>query len=1510
MKKSKLRILLSTSLIIALATTATLVATSLKSKFKRRQYEQEDNIDKLKEKFNRSKSKLDNLIKSNEAKDVDKQPETDIFNNTNLTNKDLIKDIESKTKTIEDAIESLTKKINDKKNQKDNLLKDFNNAKKKLQDLIDSQDGQKVDTSKANQSLQNNNVDASSTSDQIVNATNEIKKATQDLQKLIDAAKEQATQDFNSKKQQLDNLIKSNEANDVDKQEETNIFNNTNLTGNDLIKDIESKTKTIEDAIESLTKKINDKKDNLLKDFNDAKKQLKDLIDSQDGQKVDTSKANQSLQNNNVDTSSTTDQIVNATNEIKKATQNLQKLIDAAKEQAKQDFNSKKQQLDNLIKSNEAKDVDKQAETDIFNNTNLTNKDLIKDIESKTKTIEDAIESLTKKINDKKDDLLKDFNDAKKKLQDLINSQDGQKVDTSKANQSLQNNNVDASSTSDQIINATTEIKKATQDLQKLIDAAKEQAKQDFNSKKQQLDDLIKSNEAKDVDKQQETDIFNNTNLTGQDLIKDIESKTKTIEDAIESLTKKINDKKDSLLNDFNDAKKKLQDLIDSQDGQKVDTSKANQSLQNNNVDASSTVDQIVNATNEIKKATQDLQKLIDAAKEKAKQDFNSKKQQLDKLIKSNDANDVDKQEETNIFNNTNLTGNDLIKDIESKTKTIEDAIESLTKKINDKKDNLLKDFNDAKKQLKDLIDSQNGQKVDTSKANQSLQNNNADASSTTDQIINVTNEIKKATQDLQKLIDAAKEQAKQDFNSKKQQLDKLIKSNDANDVDKQPETNIFNNTNLAGNDLIKDIESKTKTIEDAIESLTKKINDKKNQKDSLLKDFNEAKKQLEDLINSQDGQKVDTSKANQSLQNNNIDASSTTDQIINATTEIKKATQDLQKLIDAAKDKAKQDFNSKKQQLDDLIKSNEAKDVDKQPETDIFNNTNLTGNDLIKDIESKTKTIEDAIESLTKKINDKKDNLLNDFNDAKKKLQDLINSQDAQKVDTSKANQSLQNNNVDASSTVDQIINATNEIKKATQDLQKLIDAAKDKAKQDFNSKKQQLDDLIKSNEAKDVDKQLETNIFNNTNLAGNDLIKDIESKTKTIEDAIESLTKKINDKKNQKDNLLKDFNDAKKQLEDLIKSQDGQKVDTSKANQSLQNNNVDASSTTDQIINATTEIKKATQDLQKLIDAAKEQAKQDFNSKKQQLDNLIKSNEAKDVDKQPETDIFNNTNLAGNDLIKDIESKTKTIEDAIKSLTKKINDKKPKENIEYDELEKIREQIKQFIEKVKEDEYYTKYSSGYYDYDDNIIDQLNRQLKFFENVTSTSDIQQISGAKWQLTNDLKKAKKDKFSCDIYCFVNKEVIEFTGAMRTDSSQCLDSKKYWEEAEKEISKIRWDALKLQGQGIQEDKLEKFKSDFRALKKPIEDKKNEILGEFADFWTKLSNTKNETSSFIKKNLEGKAEYKEGYDTLNKLIQEAKEILDNSEKHSNLELKNKEAEIQAKLLEYKNKYNMNK
>ena len=42
------------------------------------------------------------------------------------------------------------------------------------------------------------------------------------------------------------------------------------------------------------------------------------------------------------------------------------------------------------------------------------------------------------------------------------------------------------------------------------------------------------------------------------------------------------------------------------------------------------------------------------------------------------------------------------------------------------------------------------------------------------------------------------------------------------------------------------------------------------------------------------------------------------------------------------------------------------------------------------------------------------------------------------------------------------------------------------------------------------------------------------------------------------------------------------------------------------------------------------------------------------------------------------------------------------------------------------------------------------------------------------------------------------------------------------------------ALELQEQGIQEDKLEKFKSDFRALKKPIEDKMKQFIDESLDF----------------------------------------------------------------------------
>ncbi|MDU7418917.1 MAG: hypothetical protein E7K93_02825 [Metamycoplasma hominis] len=83
---------------------------------------------------------------------------------------------------------------------------------------------------------------------------------------------------------------------------------------------------------------------------------------------------------------------------------------------------------------------------------------------------------------------------------------------------------------------------------------------------------------------------------------------------------------------------------------------------------------------------------------------------------------------------------------------------------------------------------------------------------------------------------------------------------------------------------------------------------------------------------------------------------------------------------------KAKQTFNDLKNKLQDLLNSEDAKDIDANKEINTLANTTIDDNSQIQDIENKIKTIEDAIESLTKKINDKKIliKLRQDFNKAK----------------------------------------------------------------------------------------------------------------------------------------------------------------------------------------------------------------------------------------------------------------------------------------------------------------------------------------------------------------------------------------------------------------------------------------------------------------------------------------------------------------------------------------------
>lgn len=144
---------------------------------------------------------------------------------------------------------------------------------------------------------------------------------------------------------------------------------------------------------------------------------------------------------------------------------------------------------------------------------------------------------------------------------------------------------------------------------------------------------------------------------------------------------------------------------------------------------------------------------------------------------------------------------------------------------------------------------------------------------------------------------------------------------------------------------------------------------------------------------------------------------------------------------------KAKQTFNDLKNKLQDLLNSEDAKDIDANKEINTLANTTIDDNSQIQDIENKTKTIEDAIESLTKKINDKKI---------------LI------------------------------------------------------KLRQDFNKAKEDLKNLLESKEATDIEKEIELNTLNTTDITKDSLQQEIQTKIQKIQEAIQSINKKLVTKSN----------------------------------------------------------------------------------------------------------------------------------------------------------------------------------------------------------------------------------------------------------------------------------------------------------------------------------------------------------------------------------------------------------
>lgn len=403
---------------------------------------------------------------------------------------------------------------------------------------------------------------------------------------------------------------------------------------------------------------------------------------------------------------------------------------------------------------------------------------------------------------------------------------------------------------------------------------------------------------------------------------------------------------------------------------------------------------------------------------------------------------------------------------------------------------------------------------------------------------------------------------------------------------------------------------------------------------------------------------------------------------------------------------KVKEKFNAVKSQLQNLISKLSDEEQQELNEWLVSQEKEFKGDNSQGDNEI-IRNIEEKINVLTKKINEQKkqnspskdenkelNNAIEQLKKAKQELQNLINFSVDQGIESSKAKKILDSTNIEENSSISEVKEKTNKINKAKQDLQNLIEDTKNKAKNEFDIKKQELRALIESEKAKNVDKFEEQNVLNTTNVAESSNISDIKSKTKIIEDAINSLTKKINEQENKQEleQAKQDFEKNKRELQELIATPDANEVgNIDDINKTLNEANIAQDWTISKIQDASNNLKNAKEQLENKINTTKLQVKQNFETKKQELQTLIDSAKAKNVDKSEAQNVFDTTNVTDHQIISDIKSKIKIIEEAIKSLTQKINEAKSHEVVppsdEFLQIEKeFQDQKKQIESKLDE--------------------------------------------------------------------------------------------------------------------------------------------------------------------------------------------------------------------------------
>ncbi|WP_044730307.1 hypothetical protein [Metamycoplasma hominis] len=953
-------------------------------------------------------------------------------------------------------------------------------------------------------------------------------------------------------------------------------------------------------------------------------------------------------------------------------------------EKSKAELNKAKSILEKLLKSDYAKNVNKLEESKILDNAKIDENSSLQDIKNKTKQVKEAINSLTQKIlerkqkeqqnqNDKKtlDKLRLDFANAQEELKALINSRDGKSVDTTKAAEVLKNTKITNSSAAFQVLQAVQTIKKATKELQEAIKFKKQQEFNEFNKAKQELANYIandlKDLKYKDIKAKAEKSIEKVSDINiNSSFISDIQQATKLLIDAKKqaiSEVEKIN--KSSELDKYKIAKNKLELLIKTEDAQMIKSAneKAKKILaENTTKDTTLSSEEFKTRRINLENALDELKEAIKNEKNIQKQEFEAKKQELKTLLESEWSKDIDKKNETAVWNNAKIDDSDSIKEIKEATKEVQGAIDSLIQKMDEKnKLNPLyakEKFEKIQKQLQDLINSEDAKFIDTNKASETLKNTKITSTSSIDEINQAIKTLKDTIVELKNAINGAKEDSIKEFDKVKKDLEVLVGSEDAKSIEKRTEIGILANTYILERDTIKQIKEKTEAIKKAISSLNSKIENAKALKNELQK-FNDIKAALEQLIKTDDAKEVGTEDASKALNNNKVND-----------------------LITSSGNQAPADAIS-----------------DAQKTLDEINKLNLTNVSTIKSMKDATQKIEAANKALKQAIEKLKAEKLQKFNEAKTALENLVKEEDAIQTGVEAAKKVLEDNN------------ANNLI--ASNNKQAPADA--------ISAAQKTLDEI------------------NKLNLTNVSTIKSLKDATQKIKDANEALKQAIEKLEAEKTEKLQKFNEAKKALEDLIKDEDAKEVGTNNAQKLLEDNNkINKNSSIDEITNATKALDEAKSKLGQKIKAKKQELMASLKEKNEKLDTLLKTENLDDlmvISKRPDdlnADEIKNKlekarklsqearDLSENSKITDINQKIQKIDEFVGKLESWIK-------VMEEEKKPIAHRIKFRIENLKQikaNEFYSVF-----------LDKFKRVLEkpIFNNPSWTKKL-----------SDLKKADED----------------------------------------------------------------------------------------------------------------------------------------------------------------------